>query len=632
MKREKRIPLVALTTFILASCGLGSGPFADLGEGGFVPNDPSEEVTLIKTENPLSAYEAPEQGDVTQFYQKRAWPVLTRGMTFYVEDYVGMVAGKNDEGGDTNFRTYVVDAEDDAVVGYVSGGDGVTNNIILYRPGQLVFNVYANGQIGTFEVTVQENTEFNALMDALEPYGRNYTAYQYGYDEDGKEVEDTTIYASSHYIYDEAAGGGYVLSKKDDQCYSFTLTDAENADLVPYKVPTGTKVDYNSDTVSFSILQTTGAWSYSPNFANNPSYSKFKFRFFYSYAMACRLYSNLGMTASSYNIGGTTMYPYFMYASYADGQLELLPVMVSGDLVYISIIRPFRLSNPGTTSVKALDDYVAAYSAPEKVDVSEIVDALTYVSTNLNYTLTSEIEITDPDGDVLPANSNYYTSHDYFYMLGRHPGVRSITKEAYHGTQFHGSSYDSYVPGGYWSKDGVTYDYTQDLQTKEYYTTREAIEYGETKPYAHWYNYSILQYYIPTAVMSMNNVRNSYPEYDAETKTYTMNTDLTASINVMKGVVIMGYHWDVMQQMTGVFYLSMINDGTLAWNFDYDEDGIVSEITMTLEFDLTGEVFDGIAADAPFHYKNVIKIGNIGTTDLSAVTSQLKPFVEEENA
>lgn len=591
------------------------------GSGSDVAPKEEETVALdtIKADNPLKVYEAPEQSKLTQFYQKRDWPILTRGMTFYVEDYVGMVEG-SDDAGDTNFKTYVVDGESDVLVGYVYGGDGYSNNIILYHPGLLVFNVYANGQVGTFEVTVTENAEFDATIEALSVYERNYTAYQYDYDDDGNEVELTTVYASKNYVYDEAVGEGYLLSKLDDSYYSFTLTDADSDDLSLYKVPSGDKAGYNSATTSLNILQTETAWTYSSVFSSNAALKKFKYCFYYSYSMACRIFSSLGLTSSTYSVSGTTFYPYYIFASYTNENLELLPVMINSDGTYVSYFRPFRLSNPGTTTVAALDSYVNAYSAPEKVDTSEIVNALRYVSEKLNYTISSTITITDDLGNVLPSNSPYLTSNSYFRYLNRHPGTRMISEDAYYGTQFHGLSPNT-IPGGYWSYGGVTYDYTYDSSTDVYYTTDEVVDYGASAPYAHWYNYTIMQYYIPTAVMSMTNVRNSYPEYDADTGTYYMTPDLSASLSVMKGVVTMCYHMDCMSSTTNKFYLAMIDSGVLAWNFEYDEEGNVSKIIMTLTMELNNNVFSGLTQD--YHYEDVMVIDNIGTTDISWITDQL---------
>lgn len=614
-KFDKLFCLAAGALLTLVGCS-GSSP-----EEGSEPSALSE--SSLDESSSSETYEAPKQTEETQIYQKRAFPTLTRGMTFYVEDYIGVVPGLLDDQEDTSFKTYVVDNSYESVIGYVSGGDGASNNIILYRPGVLVFNVYAGDAVATYSVDVEESNDFTAMMGALSEYSTNYVAEQFSYDDDGNEVILNKIYRAKNYIYNETSGGGYILSALNDNIFSFTLSSADSEDLDVNNIPQGDKSDYNSMMGTFTTFQTEAAWSYSTLFQSTPSLKKYKYLFYYSQSMATKLFYGLGLMNSSYTSGGTKYYPYFIFASYVDGNLELLPVMIDSSGSTYTYFYPFRLSSPNTAEVPALDTYVAEYMAPETVDVEPICEAFYACTGDMNYTITTSTSIVDDDGNSLPKTSNLLSSTTYFKSWNRSPGKRIATYDAYYGETFHGlgTSSSPYIPGGYWSHDGSTYNYTYDEGNDKWYTTAEVVEYGADAPYAHWWSYSVLAYYVPTLAISMTSVRNSYPTYDEETGYYTFLPTTSSSLSVMKGVLKLVYRQDVVSGGNATFSSILTNKGQLDIKLAYKENGSIDTIELKTTMPLEPEDFNGLTKT--YHWTCDAIISDIGSTDLSYITDEL---------
>jgi len=625
VKANKLFVLSLTSLFVLVGCNEG---------GGSVSSEDTVDTTSSSSNSVSSqTYEAPVQTDETQIYQKRAFPTLTRGMTFYVEDYIGVVPGRLEDQEDTSFKTYVVENSYEAMVGAVSGGDGTSNEILLYRPGLLVFNISANDVTKTFSVEIEESNDFSAMYEAISVYSNNYIAEQITYDDDGNEIIANKIYRSKNYIYNETQQTGYILTSLNDNIFSFTLSSSTSTDLEVNNIPQGDKSDYHSMMGSFTSFQTEGAWSYSALFSSTPSLKKYKYLFYYSQSVATKLFYGLGLMNSSYTSGGTKFYPYFIFASYTDGALELLPVMIDSAGSNYTYFYPFRLSSPDQVKVSSLDNYVSEYLEPESVDVEPICEAFyacSKTANQMNYTMTTTTTIVDDDGVALPSNSTLLSSSSFFRPWNRSPGKRIATQEAYYGETFHGtgSSSSPYIPGGYWSSGGKTYTYTYDKTSDKWYATKEVIEYGETEPYEHWYSYSTLAYYIPTLAISMTSIRNSYPTYDEETGYYTFLPTTSSSLAVMTSVIKMTYRQDVVTGGSKTFKEILTNKSELNIKLTYKEDKTtIDSIELIVTMPLEKEDFSGLTKDYHFTLKAVID--NIGSSDLSHITSQLT--IPEEN-
>lgn len=610
MKNNKMVSLV-LALLLLSSC-----------QAGGVSSD-SVSTSTDSTSQSADEYEAPARGDETQIYQKRAFPKLTMGSTFYVEDYIGVVPGKSESDTATSFSTYVLTGENDSAIGALENSTPSSNKIILYRTGTLIFNISANGVLKTFTAEVEESNEFAKLMAAIPAYAKNYRATSFSYDDDGKEVTNSDIYRSNNYIYDAKSGTGYVLSKGDDNIYSFTLTSTTSTDLVVNNVPAGDKTTYVTIMGDYSVLSDAKHWSYSPLFNATALLRKYKYCFYYSLSQAAKLFYGLGLMASSYSYNNTKYYPYALYASYQNDTLEVLPVCISSDYSNIVYFSPYRFSMPGEVKIGVLDQYVADYSTPERVDTSEIVTNLRYLTSIMNYTISDNITITDSTGRTLSpddaVDNVYLTNSSFFQPFYRYIGQRKITEDAYYSKYWTGTSAATSVAGGYWSTGNATYYYK--WTGDKYEATHEVIEYGQTAPYAHWYYYSNLQYYIPTAVMAMGDIAKSYPTYDAETGTYEFDYNVGEADSVIKGFVTVGYRHDSVSGGNAKFTTALKQSGKMTMKFEYDSKGVVSKIVITLTMDLTPEIITSLTQD--YHWKDVITISDIGTTDVSEITDTL---------
>lgn len=577
--------------------------------------------TSVTSTTSSEDYATPSQSEKTQIYQKRAFPTLIRGATLFVEDYVGVLPGKNEDPTATAFTTYVMRASNESAIGGVRGGDGASNEIVIYRPGTLVFNVYANDVVKTFTVQAVESDEFTSLKTALSAYGKNYKAVEYQYDEDGKEVVLSEIYRSKNYLYNATQKGGYLLSALDDNLYTFSLSDVTADDLTVEKQPAGDKAAYNDLTGSLQLLQTNAAWSYSSYFSKMPSLKRFKYLFYANQSTAVRLFYALGLFGSTHRANGITYYPYFIFASMNQGSVELLPVLTNQDGSSITYYYPFRLSLPNAVKVSALDQYVENYEAPEKIDTSAIVSALREMAgTNLNYTISGKHVITGADGTVLKPNSPYLGTSGVFYSWNRKVALVKVNPDLFYDDIFHGSGENTY-PGGYWNYGGKTYNYDYVAATNSYVVTGEIIEAGQNSSYPKWYSYGHMQRFVTTLAIQTSWLNSSYPSYDEATNTYTFSPQYSASFSTMTGFVKLGYKQDV-TSYTGLFMTLLQETGSMTLHIDYNEDKTVKDMIVVLSMQLPKSYFPGV--DQDYTWTHTITIDHIGTTDLSEIQAQMK--------
>jgi hypothetical protein len=603
MGKRSFFTLCAALLLSLSSCG-GQGE-ADSSAAG--SSEPAE-----------TSYSVPEQAALTQIYQKRSFPTLTRGMSLYLDDYIGFVPGTDDPAED--YYVYVMDSSSGNPIGGVVGGDGSSHEILMYRPGTLIFNVVAGDDYETFTLEVGESQDFLDLLSALADYDDNYKAVEFTYDEDGNETILAEIYRSSNYIYDATAGEGYLLSKLDDNIYTFTLASADAAELEVNRSPAGDKAAFLTYTASLQTLQETDAWAYATTFNSTPSLKRFRYLFYAGQETATKLFYALGLTHSYYTSDGTYYYPFFMYACLNAGSVELLPVLLSssGSMTYFY---PFRLSLPGEAKVSALDEYVDNYLAPEKVDTTEIRDALKACSTAMNYAINGKLTFTGEDGTVLLPNSPYLKSTSYFYTWARRVGKIKLTPTLFYDDIYHGLGASAY-PGGYWSTGGKTYNYDYVSSTDSYVVTEEVIEANQDASYAHWWMYSHLQRFVTTLAVRTSWLNTSYPTYDAETGVYSFSPQYSGALSLMKGFVKLGFHPEVVSYSSSKFLQILQKNGSMDIKINYGDEGALESILITLRMTLTQEDFPGI--DQDYVWTDDITISGIGTTDLSEIESQLE--------
>ncbi len=587
------------------------------------PVDSSASFTTTSEASSTSTegYSTPTQTEQTQIYQKRAFPTLVRGATLFVEDYIGVLPGKNEDQTATTFQTYVMRASNESAIGGVVGGDGASNEIAIYRPGTLIFNIYANGVVKTFSVKTTESDDFTNLKTMLSAYGKNYKAVEYQNDEDGNQVVLSEIYRSKNYLYNATQKGGYLLSALDDNLYTFSLTGVDADDLNVYKQPAGDKAAYNDYTGTLQLLQNTSAWSYSTYFSKFPALKRFKYLYYANQSTAVRLFYALGLFGTSHAANGTTYYPYFIFACVNNGNVELLPVMSDKTGSSITYYYPFRLSNPNEVKVAALDSYVENYEAPEKIDVSPITNALRELAgTNLNYTISGKHVITGADGTVLKNNSPYMGASGVFRPWNRKVALVKVNPDLIYDDIFHGVEENAY-PGGYWSYAGKTYNYDYISATNSYEVTGEVKEAGKAESYPKWYSYGHMQRFVTTLAIRTTWLNSSYPTYDEATNTYTFSPQYSAAYSVMTGFVQLGYKQDV-TSYTSQFMSLLKSTGSMTLHIDYNDDKTVKDMVIVLKMDLPKSEFVGI--DQDYTWTHTITIDQVGTTDLSEIESQMK--------
>lgn len=591
--------------------------------GSCSPNATSTSSSSFSSESSNSIassvdpYAAPEAGEKSQIYQKRAFPRLHRGMTLHLEDYVGVVPGTKESSDATSFKTYIMSG-DSGSAGYIYGGEGNSNDLVLSQPGSLVFDVEANGVTATFEVSVGESDDFTAFLASLSKVTTNYVADMMTYDEDGNEKILQKIYRGQNYIYNETYHKGYLLSKKDDNIYSFALPSSTSGqtDLSIDVSPAGDKSGYNSTFVNLNAITSSGTdWSYSPMLASNAALKKFKYAYNASSTLVRRVFKSLYILGNYYTVGSAKYYPYMVMGSYQNNELCLLPIMANSSATAYVYFNEVRLSMIDEVNVKACSGYVDGYLAPTPADMSEIVAGLKRCSTLMNYTITPTVSFIGANGKVLSNHSPYMTTFEPL----TNAYVRKITKTAYWGENFAGVGSDVKT-GGLWCTNNKTYRFLEDPQgSGKYSVTGEYKQAGADSSYPTWWSYTNMQPYVTTLAVSTSDVAASYSSYDETTGIYTTPCSLEADQNILKGLVGFGYYWYIPLQEP---YITLLESSSyMTWKLAYDENKVLSEMDYTIYMTYPQSLYP--ALDQDYTWKLSVVIDHIGTTDLSSIVSQL---------
>ena len=616
---------------LLVSCGndvVTSSDSKMSEEGTSSANQPSSETK--------ETYEKPEAQEKSIIYQKRALPTLKRGASIQLDEFFAVVPGKNEDQNATTFQAYVVKGSSEAYVGYLDGGDGDSLNLVLARPGTVVLNLLANGVYKTITLEVEENKECQDLMNALANTKNNYTAIQSKYDEDGNKQIIQRVYRSDNYIYGDAAKQGYLLSKKDDNIYSFTLdgVDAEDSALKVNMSPAGDKADYNGTFLSLDTLANSTYWQYSTIFAKNAQFKRFKYAFTASSSLTKRIFKSLFLMSSSFG----SYSPYLVLASYQNNQISLLPVLVNSSGTGLSCFYEFTLSDVNTTKVKAVEDYVLAYKAPTPADVRQITSAVKYLSNLLNYSLDAKLSYIGADGKKLSSRSPYMNIFKNGASLSgvsgtvpnltRYAGNKVITKEAFFGSRFGGSDSTGYRQGGLWSTNNSTYNYYETSEGSNVFkveqeTLEKSSSNGEAKSHPNWWSYAFMQRHVIGLSISSSQVAASFPTYDEENNTYSFTATTSAGLSLITSVIAMCYHQDITQYSNPFMSYLLPHYGKMTWSFTYADTERTTLTGMNIVVSVTLPKEKIPALDQDYTWVMDCKYTKIGTSTLDPIISTL---------
>lgn len=615
---------------ILASCGndvISSSPVTS--------SDHSGEDSSISQDS-KETYTRPEAQERSIIYQTRAIPTLKRGSSIQLDEFFAVVPGKNEDQNATSFQAYVVKGSKESYVGYLDGGDGDSLNLVLARPGTVVLNLLANGVYKTISLEVEENKECQELMNALANTKNNYTAIQSKYDEDGNKQIIQRVYRSDNYIYGDSSKQGYLLSKKDDNIYSFTLdnVNSEDNELQVNMSPAGDKADYNGTFLSLDTLANSTYWQYSTLFASNARFKRFKYAFVASSSLTKRIFKSLFLMSSSYN----NYSPYLVLASYQNNEISFLPVLANSAGTGISCFYEFTLSDINTTKVKAVDDYVSAYKAPTPADVSQITSSIKYLSNLLNYSLDAKLSYIGADGKKLTSRSPYMNlfkngvsvvgASGTLPNLTRYAGNKVITRTAYFGSRFGGSDSTGYRQGGLWNTNNSTYNYYEtSAGSGIYQVEKETLEKSsanaEAKSYPNWWSYSFMQRHIIGLSISSSEVAAAYPVYDEESNTYTFSAQTSAGTSLITSVIAMCYHQDITQYSNPFMSYLLPRYGKMTWSFTYSDEERSNLISMNIKVSVTLPKENFPSFDQDYTWVMDCEYTNIGTSSLDPIVSTL---------
>ncbi len=574
----------------------------------------------------------PAAEEKTQIYQKRAFPVLRRGMTIKLDEFFGVVPGKNEDQNATALQAYMVKSSSENYVGYLTGGDGKSLDLLFVRPGEVTINLYANGVYKTITLNVEENEECGNLVKVLSKVKSNYTATQFKYNDDGEKVVVQKVYRSSNYIYGATTKSGYLLSKKDDNIYSFSLPSVESDELDIDMSPQGDKADYNGTFLSLDATADNSYWQYSALFQNSASLKKFKYAFAASSSLTKRLFKSLFLMNDSYEDSS----PYLMFASYQNNELSFLPVLANSDGTKLSYMYEFTISSVDSTRVAALDDYVDQYKAPTPTDVSQIRNAIKYMSGLVNWTLDAKLSYIGEDGKKLSSRSPYMNIFKggnkvaglsgSLPDLTRYAGIKKITEKAYFGTRYGGSEVTGFRQGGLWSTNNTTYNYYEtETDSGVYKVTRETIEAsnssGQSRKYPNWWSYAFMQRHLIGLSLSTTSINNAFPLYDEGSNTFTFTGKTDSSYNVIISVIAMCYHADITQYSNPFRDFFVKNYGTLDWSFTYSNDKVLTGMNLVVKVRLPKEYFPSF--DQDYYWVMDCAYSDIGTTSLDSIISTL---------
>lgn len=603
---KKIIPILVLDyLFVLTSCSGGTS----LTNATSSEASSYENTTVSTSISETSTQE--EKKDYTTFQLLNDFSNVKRGMKINLEEYIKVIPGKNEEQSLTEFKSYVLNSDESDSCGYIDGGNGITNTLIVTNPGEIVLNIEANGKNETFVIEVEESEDFYNFEQALLNVKSNYAFEKVWFNSNTNAL--TTYgkgYRNTNYIYDEVNKDGYLLSSKDDNVYSFNL-DSINSSLEDIQVivpPTTTKMTFNSLFVDMNTFASSSKWSYSELFQNNLYYKKFKYLFSGTSNEITRFFADLYYLNSSYTEGSTTYSPYAVMASYQNGILSFLPLVVNSSGTSLSYLPEVQLSSINEVAIDSLDTYVEKYLAPKKENVTPLTDAIKEIYNDgyFDYTVNTTTKVVDSSGNTVKASDPVVSQYFSSLLYNRY---RYITRKTFYSSNF-GGIYPSVKPGGLTNSNSKTYEYLDEDNDGNFEKYFEYKESGKDSP-EHWWSFEHIRIYVHTVAYSTSYLNNGYPTYDEETNTYTYFGNLSAGYNLIVGGIKFGYS---LNALNVDYFEDLLNTSYTVskFNVTYDTEGKVSNFTNTIEVTYKAGLLPNLSED--YTWVCTISIEDIGST------------------
>lgn len=552
-------------------------------------------------------FTVPTQGPKTQFYLKESLNNFQRGQVIDLSQYIGLVPGSEDSPSSTGFTASVLEGDNTPSAGYIEEGNGNGTHLVISKPGQIIFNVSANGVTKTYAIETKEARFMSEILDHLSSYGVNYDLALYSQDPSTNE-RTLQVEASrgENYLYNKTGKNGFLLSKNDDQMYEFTLEDENSSNLNVKVPPISDKLNYNMLFAPLSKFADGSSWTYSTVFANNLLLKKYNVAYTGASQDVTQFFYSLFNLTQSYQYNGSTYYPAAVYASLQGGVLSFLPVLSNGSsLLYFPEV---EVSNPGQVSIPALDNYIKNHEAPAKADVSEIVNNIRHLTEVFDYSVSAKTVAYDSQGKVV-LNSSPYLKTVFDGLLWE--PYHYVTEPAMFKDNFHGF-YPQVLGGGLFNKDGKTFEFLDDDGDGIFDETVEYIEYGQTTSSKVWWGYSFINYFLVGWGYSISDVKNGYPSYDEAIKTYEFSGVVQAASTLIEGGIMFGYSRNVLNNNEYVKATINTSYASSKFHFTYNAQGKLSKMVNTIEFTFPKTLFDDI--DQDYKWELTITVDDIGGT------------------
>lgn len=594
------------------------------------PTSPSENSTTTTSTSTSDQggnkedFSIPEVKDYTQFYLKNSLANLQRGQTIDLNQYIGVLPGKKDTNPSTTLTASVLNGETTTSAGYIQEGNGAGAHLVISKPGEIIFNVQANGVTKTYDVLAKEGLFMSNLLDALKGVGVNYAMDSYSIDTTtGDRTFRTHSLRGVNYIYNETQKYGYLLSKKDDQMYSFKLDSATSTNLEVEVPPVSDKLNYNLLFAPLSNFSSANLWSFSTLFENNVMLKKYNVAFMGSSQEIIQFFYSLNYLQQSYTINNTTFTPAAVFASYQNKELSFLPVISDGsNIVYLPEV---VLSKVDEASVPVLESYVSEYKSPVKADVTELVNNVRHLTDVFDYTVSAKTTAYDSKGEEVPRYSPYMKS--VFHGMLWEP-YHYVTEPAFFDDNFHGF-YPEVLGGGLFNKDKKTYEFLDEDGDGKYESLTEYIEYGHTTSSEVWWGYSFINIYLAGWGYPISDIKNGYPSYDAASGTYTFSGVTTGGYDLLAGGIAFGYTKNILNNNEYVKTVLKSSYATSKFNFTYNAKGVLSKMVNTIEITFPKSVFPVL--DQDYRWKCEITIDDIGGTwkKMKSIVDTVDPTIFE---
>ena len=550
----------------------------------------------------------PKEEDGLKIVEKNSLDELYRGMTVDLTEYIDVVNVKDGKKESVSFKSSVIKGSSDTTVGSIDS----SGKLVLSKPGKLVLDIEANGEDLFLEINVKEANELTQAFGLFNKASANYKINYY--DASGNKTKE--VLRSKYYMYDSTNNSGYVLSQGDDLIYLFSIENNEVKEQVP---PQGEKGDFNNAFVDLSTFASSSYWTYTSLTKKEAQYKKYKYALTYSTTALSRLLRSLYITSTTltYNSSSYSLYTLLMCVS--NGELSFLPVYTNSSYSVLVYGDEIKVNGFGEAKNEVLDAYIADYKEPVKVDTSEIVTNLKYCTSVLNYSIDYSSKVYDEEGNKIKTTSSVFRK--YFSSYG-YTKLRKLNSDIFWHSNFSGmDSQGTVIPGGLINKNNKTYLYRDLNNTGEYTLINEYIESGKSASYSHYYMYSNIEDYIPTIAFSTSDIKNGYPTYDEDTKTYTYSNTLTAGQSVVTGALSMIYQ-PYAATSGNIGQICKSTTSTASFNFTYDENNTLSNVKLTVKILFTPTLYSDL--DQTYTLVMTGNIFDIGSTDLSDVKAQLE--------